>query len=296
MAGCFPVDGACVRPGLPQRSAADHACGLRPCGHLTPVLLSFATGIVLLSTAMKGREPEEKQEATGLAPTRTDYIASASRSALGAVPIFGALLCEIADKVIPNQQMNRLVHFAAELEKRTAELEQANIRAQMSNENFTDLVEEGARQAARSTSDERREHIASLIANGLKPEAIEFVESKHLLRILGEINDMEVLVLRFYLHATVGGDEEFRAKHGETVRPIPVVMASPKSDLDKRTLQDSYRTHLVRLGLLRERVQMDSKTKMPVFDDNGFPKNRGFQITPLGRLLLEHIGLTEQLT
>lgn len=69
------------------------------------------------------------------------------------------------------------------------------------------------RQAAYSLSDERREYVASLIANGVSGTAISDQESKHLLQILGELNDVEIIWLRFYADASIGGDEEFRQKH-----------------------------------------------------------------------------------
>ncbi len=236
---------------------------------------------------------EKEAAVESLSLNSADYVASAAKAALGAVPFAGSLLVELAGTVIPNQRIERIVRYAAELDKRLSGLEQEHVRAQLANENFTDLMEEGLRQAARSTSDERRQHISSLIANSLTPEAISFVESKHLLRILGEINDIEIILLRSYLNPTIGGDEEFRSKHEELLRPVPVHMGSPQSDLQKRTLYDSYKQHLSRLGLLKERFETDSKTKMPKFDSGtGSPKLRSYQITSLGRLLLGQVGLT----
>jgi len=72
-------------------------------------------------------------------------------------------------------------------------IEQEFVRSQLTNENFTDLVEEGLRQAARSVSRDRREQIAALIANSLRLQDISYVESKHLLRILGELNEIEII-------------------------------------------------------------------------------------------------------
>jgi hypothetical protein len=222
-------------------------------------------------------------------------VESAAKAALALVPFAGSFLVELAGTVIPHQRIDRIAKFAADLEKRFSGFEQAYIRAQLRNENFTDLMEEALRQAARSTSDERRQHIASLIANSLTPEAISFVESKHLLRILGEVNDIEILLLRSYLHATIGGDEEFRTKHQDVLRLAPVHMGSSPSDVEKRTLHDSYKQHLSRLGLLKETFQVDSKTKMPVFDSGtGSPKLQSYRITSLGRLLLGQVGLAER--
>jgi hypothetical protein len=228
-----------------------------------------------------------------LSANKSDYVATAAKAALGAVPFAGSLLAELAGTVIPNQRVERIVKFARELDVRISGLEQTYVRTQLSNENFTDLMEDALRQAARSTSDERRQHIASVIANSLTPESISFIESKHLLRILGEINDIEVIVLRSYLNATIGGDEEFRAKHEEALRRTPAHMESTQADLDKNALQESYRQHLIQLELLEERFDVDSKTNMPVFDRwTGKPKVRSRQITYFGRLLLRQVGLS----
>lgn len=236
----------------------------------------------------------EDKPSDALAPKTADYVASAAKAALGAVPFAGSLLAELAGTVIPNQRIDRIVRFAAELEQRLAGIERQVVRAQLSNENFTDLMEEALRQAARSTSDDRRRHIANVIANSLTSDDISFVESKHLLRLLGEINDIEVVWLRFYLHPTMGGDEEFRSKHAEVLAPVLPRMGAPQPEIDKETLQGSYQQHLCQLGLLRERYRADPQTKMPEFDQlhRGF-KVAGYELTRLGRLLLRQVGFTE---
>ena len=97
------------------------------------------------------------------------------RASLGTVPFAGSLLVEAAGVIIPNQRIDRIAKFAKTLESKLSNLEQDFVRSQLTNENFTDLLEEGLRQAARSLSDERREYIASLIENSLSSEDIEYV-------------------------------------------------------------------------------------------------------------------------
>ena len=136
-------------------------------------------------------------------------------------------------------------------------------------------MEEGLRQAARSLTNERREYIAALISNSLTSKDIQYYESKHLLKLLDELNDIEIIWLRFFLVSTMSGDNEFREKHKEILKPITKVMRSPQSVRDKGILQDSYRDHLVRLGLLEK-------------------DNKNYKLAPLGRLLLREIGLIEK--
>lgn len=234
------------------------------------------------------------QSKGSLAPSISDYVASAAKAALGAVPFVGSLLAEIAGSVIPNQRIDRLVRFASELENRLNTVDKAAVRAHLTDENFTDLVEEGLRQAARSTTDDRRRHIANVIAGSLTSEDISFIESKHLLRLLGEINDIEVVWLRFYLDQVMQGDEEFRAQHKDVLATVMASMASPRSEIDKETLQRSYKEHLEQLGLLQERYRLDSKTKLPEFDRaSGRPKTQGYELTRLGRLLLRQVGFQD---
>jgi len=224
-----------------------------------------------------------------------DYVASAARSALEAVPFAGSLLAEIAGTVIPNQRIERIVRFAADLQKRIADLEEERVCAHLTNENFTDLVEEALRQAARSTSDERCQHIASVVATSLSADDVLFIESKHLLRLLGEINDLEVIWLRSYLDPTMDGDEEFRSKHQEVLAPRLATMGSSQAEIDDETIQQSYKEHLEQIGLLRTRHKIDRKTGLPEFDRDGRQKIQGYELTRLGRLLLRYLGFEDPL-
>lgn len=237
---------------------------------------------------------DEEQRTRELSPQALDYVTAAARAALGMVPFAGSLLAELAGTIIPNQRIDRISKFAVILEEELAELEQDFIRSQLTNENFTDLVEEGMRQAAHSLSDERREYLANLIGSSLNSDDIKYVESKHLLRILGEINDIEVIWLRFYAHRTIDGDEDFRSKHQSVLAPIMATMADPPIVVDKETLQTSYKEHLVELGLLRRSYAIDSKTKLPEYDSfTGEMKVSSYQLSALGRLLLRYIGLAD---
>lgn len=243
---------------------------------------------------MSELEVKVSSQLPSLKPEVNDYVASVVRGLIGAVPFAGSLLAEIADTIIPNQRIERLTKYARELERRLSKMDQEYIRSNLSNANFTDLVEESMRQAARSLTEERRQYLASIIANGLTSADIEFFESKHLLRILGEINDVEVIILRFHLVSTVGGDEEFRNKHEHILVPEPPHLGSSQGVIDKYALHKSYKEHLTSLGLLERRYEINSRTKEMVIDTHvGGPKLRGYQITVLGRLLLKHIGLAD---
>ena len=150
-------------------------------------------------------DPESPNSLANRAP---DYVVTAAKAALGAVPFAGSLFAELAASIIPNQRIERIVDFAKELESRLSEVDRRFIRTQLTNENFTDLMEESLRQVARSVTKERCVRIAALIENSLKPEDVSYIESKQLLRILGEVNDVELIRLGWHLFEAFGDGKQ----------------------------------------------------------------------------------------
>lgn len=220
-----------------------------------------------------------------------DYTVAGLKAALGMVPLAGSLLAEIAGSVIPRQRVERIADFAAKLEARIGHLEQAQISKAVTDEEFTDLTEEALRQASRATTDERRGYLANLLANSLTDEAVSFSETKHLMRLLGELNDVEVIWLRFFAVPTIDGDKAFRDLHAKVLEPKRAHLNSPVEDIEARALQESYRNHLLRLGLIQDRLHTGRDGK-PEFDRT----TSGFKVayrhtSTLGGLLLRQIGL-----
>ena len=226
--------------------------------------------------------------------TSVDYVVNALRAVVGPLPIVGPLFSELAGVVVPNQRMERIAKFAQELERRLRDLEVADgVTNRLRDDHFADLLEEGVRQASRSLSDERRQYLASLIVNGLSTENIEYSESRHLLRALDEMSDVEVVWLRFYREPTMGGDEEFRERHETVLAPAVATFGSSQNELDKSTLQESYKEHLCQLGMLKRSYRVDIRSKQPKFDSRGVQEVAGHSITRVGRLLLKQIGLAD---
>lgn len=223
-----------------------------------------------------------------------DYVAAGAKSALGAVPFAGSLLVELAGTVIPNQRIDRIAKFAAALETRIRHLEESEIRAELSDETFNELTEEALRQAARSTSEERREYLASLVASSLTDDEITNNEHRHLLRLLGEISDVEVIWLRSLIGSYIGTSDNFRKTHENTLAPVRAHLGSRQEELDKHTLQLSYLSHLVALGLAKRPLKLD-RNKQPQIDNS--TKDFAYEapsITPLGRMLIRTIGLSPE--
>jgi len=230
---------------------------------------------------------------TGLGLRAEDYVAAAAKSLVGAVPFAGSLLVEIAGTIIPNQRLDRIAAFARNLEAKLAALERDFVRSQLTNESFTDLMEEGLRQAAQSLSDERREQIASLIANSLDTTQVSYSDSKHLLRVLGELNDVEVIRLAWYQHETMGEGSDFWERHKAILDPVNATFGAAQAEIDRETLQVSYDAHLQQLGLLKPHYNVDRKTGQVQIGISGDLEIGNHSLSSFGQLLLRHVGILD---
>lgn len=225
-----------------------------------------------------------------------DYLSASAKAVLGGVPFAGSLLVELLGNVIPNQRMDRIARFAAALENRIGVLEGADIRSDLSDESFNEIIEESLHQAVRSTSQERINYLASLAANSLSNDEISNSEHRHLLRILGEISDVEVIWLRSLVSSCIGKPDSFRTTHESTLKPVSAYLGSTQAELDKHALQESYMIHLATLGLVKRALKLD-RNKSPEL--NATTKDFVYgspSITPLGRILLRTIGLAPEST
>ncbi|MFP4437330.1 MAG: hypothetical protein ACLFVO_08790 [Chloroflexaceae bacterium] len=222
---------------------------------------------------------------------KADLITLFSKGALGALPIVGPLAAEIIGTLIPDQRIDRIARFLHALEQRLTEVEQRilNQRVREGHTEFIDLFEDGMYHAARALNQERIEYIASLIKNSLSDEDVEYVYYKQLLMLLSEINEIEVLILKYH-SLTPEQTDKFRKSHEDVLKHPVVVFGTPQENIDKNTVHSSFEHHLVRLGLLQVKFKKPKKGELPTFDEKtGMIAAKGFQITPLGRLLLRHI-------
>ena len=156
-------------------------------------------------------------------------------------------------------------------------------------------MEAGFLQAARALSEERIKYIASLLKNGLTDEDLEQNAYKRLLFILGEINDIEVLLLKFYITlTTIGRAEEFRSKHPGILTAY-VNMGTSRKEVDEHAICEAYTTNLSRLGLIKSIFDRPLSDELPELDEQtGMMQSSGYIITDLGMLLLRSIDQSEE--
>lgn len=223
---------------------------------------------------------------------KADILVSALKSTLGIIPFAGPFLTEVVANVIPNQRIDRLTKYIKELDNKLSQISVDTLNKFLEKDEFVDLIEEGFIQASRAITDERRKYIASIVTNGITDEEINLNDSKLLLKILQEINDIEIIWLRSYLVPTISGDDEFRKKHENVLTKIYPYIEADQETIYKSAIQNSYTEHLERLQLIEQKISFDRKSGVPFYDvSTGKPKKGSIFITPLGELLLINIGL-----
>jgi len=230
-----------------------------------------------------------------LAQNKIDILSSTAKSILGAIPFAGPLLSELVSNLIPNQRIDRLSKYVIELDKKLSDLSIDKLRNLLEDEECIDLFEEGFVQASRAITDKRRAQIASVVRNGLDEDSITYSESKYILKLLQELNEQEIIWLRFYLVPTIGGDKEYRNKHKNVLNPVHATFGADEKTIEKAALQDSYTEHLERIGLIRSHYRIDKDSGIPKFDKfTGKPSVSYGDLTALGRLVLKQIDLFEE--
>jgi hypothetical protein len=220
---------------------------------------------------------------------RSDIAAVVLKGLVGAAPLVGPLLAEALGMTIPNQKIERLIRFARVFEDKIKYLEEDTVRLKMKTEEFNDLLEEGVIQASRALTDERREYIASLLKNSITNEKLTHIEEKKLLALLGELNDAEILTLKFY-SLMADGKRKFAELHSDLFAPIDMSHGAPEENIDRGALRNSYRNKLMEIRLLEPVYKRPEKGKLPEFDEKtGQLKATSLKATWLGKLLLRYI-------
>lgn len=232
----------------------------------------------------------DENQPSELGPTKMDRAVAVARGVAGMVPFAGPWLTELINEVVPNQRIDRLEAYARLLDERLSILSEDEKRTRFREPENVDLFEDGARQATRALSEDRKTYVANLVASGITGDEADRHQAKRLLTLLDEIDDAQIIILASHLHKNSG--DGFFDRHRAVLEPKSAYMGAPQEELDEATLQEAARNHLGRLGLIKAHFRKPRPGVLPEFDENtGMMKVNYFGLTPLGRLLLRNIGL-----
>lgn len=111
------------------------------------------------------------------------------------------------------------------------------------------LFEHGWHAAAEAPTINRAEQIAHLVANSLSSGGIDVLADEHLLRVLGELGNLEILILVGLGLSPVEQDAHWRKHRASLAVPL-VTRFSEREDRKRAAVFESCQSRLVRLGLV----------------------------------------------
>ncbi|EHO13231.1 hypothetical protein [Myroides odoratimimus] len=227
-----------------------------------------------------------------LSTNEFDIAAMTAKSIFGAIPGVGSLLSELTSEIIPNQRFDRLIEYVKILNDKISQIPQDVLEIIKDDPYFIDLIEEGFVQASRAITKDRKEYIATIIYTGINNDEQKFIESKYLLKLLSELNELEIIILTsFYYYIGSEKASDFKNKHSNILKQRFIYEEEEDSLILSSDVQENYKEHLLRLGLLKREEKIDLKIK------NGKQivenKKGAYKITRLGGFLLKYAGITE---
>ena len=204
-----------------------------------------------------------------------DRLVSVAKGVSGALPFVGTIVGELLDSVVPNLRFERVAEYLKKIDEEIGSLKVKldNFEKSIKTEEGIDIFEEGIIQASRSVSSDRKYRLARLVSKSLSADKLKYEESRKLLNLYSELTDPEIVWLIYYsLNPTIGhgAHTEFQEKHSDILTPIRANMSSSQYDKDKFAIQESYKSTLIRLGLLKT-------------------SEKHVRLSTLGRLLIRYI-------
>lgn len=203
----------------------------------------------------------------------TDKAVSTIKSVMGMIPIYGTLIGEVIDHLIPKLRIDRIETFLKELANN---LDDSNYRISclesrvtpfernLETEEGIAIFEEGILQATRAVSEERQKRLAKLVFNSLSAEELRYEVDRKLLNIFKELTDSEIIWLIYYSFPSYFGPETKRyvwcKKHPEVLKPISNNVNTTQKEQEALALQNEYKATLLRLNLTNKKENTTTTT------------------------------------
>lgn len=219
------------------------------------------------------------------------YSVAALKGIVGLYAPYGSLIVELFNVTIPEQRLERVEKLVKLLASKEFNMTSEELEEKFNSPEFVDIFEDVIHQAVRALSDERLKYLASVLEQSLTDEQIKHLKTKRLLSIVKEINDIEIILLKYFDWQScicfsmrppdifLEQYTPFKEQHNKTIEylngntrgycdPRP-----DESDIEQYALHENYKNNLINLGLI------------------GYQKNgTDPRITKLGDMLLKIIG------
>ena len=204
-----------------------------------------------------------------LVSNRSDAVATLLKGIVGATPVVGNLLAETLTQLIPNQRLDRVAECLAIFSSKVDSLDAAFLQHKMQTEEFADLLQDVVGAAARALSPERKEYLAALLKNSITREDLDHLGHKKILGLLNELNDAEIIIVKYHSIPDQDVKWEFQTLHSNVISGYTLPPDASQQERDR---------HL----MFKQNHDTIERLKLNVTDGQGYN---------LGRLLLQYIDL-----
>jgi hypothetical protein len=217
----------------------------------------------------------------------TDLLVKGAKAGFSSLPIFGPFGAVLVDYAFSGQWEDRvkdvLMIFASKIEA-LEDTKQEELLENLRSPEGMDFMQEAIIQAGNAFTEKRREHIANLLKNSLTKEDIVHDEKKKLFKIFNQLNDTEIIYLKYYsMSIGTNDDHPFNIKHQEVLKPIRRRLAGAEDEGNAGAFRDNYIATLNSLGL----VQMESER---------ITNRTPIGLHPLGNILLAYLEVSDETT
>jgi len=227
-----------------------------------------------------------------LGETIVDRATALTKGGIGMIPVAGSFIAELVGTLIPNQRFDRIEAYIRFLQSRIDLLHTEQKELIKTSPEHIDLFEEGAYQAVRAITDERRQQIAQIVAEGLSGEKREAIDKKRLLLIFSQLDDEDIILLMDYVMRNRTKYDEFASKHAYLLEPLYATAFSEPSVRERAALRTAIEKKLERFGLIQETL-VSRTSGVPGLADQMVEQGKSFRITELGRMILHEASLID---
>ena len=208
-----------------------------------------------------------QQEESDLGSKGTDALVATGKGMLSLIPFVGSFLAELIAFTIPNQRQDRLENFVLLLAQNISENEAAlgekieqKLEEKLKDPETVPFMEKVLRQVIDSESEVKRKHLASIVKNGLTKD-IDLIDRERLLKIFGELNEIEILRLYGASLDSFGNEQKYDAfwdKYEDQLFYEPEWDAPKEAD-ERAEILISYSRNLVNMGLI-DKTDISART------------------------------------
>lgn len=222
----------------------------------------------------------------------------ALRSVVGIVPYVGPFLNELVSTFIPDEREKRIKDFESLIEQKLSALSEDYLNEISKRPVHLSLLEQGYKEAVEAVTQNRRVFISNLVSSGVRKEEINLELTSQLFRILRELTDSEVILLRYLSSADDNDDIEFKKMFSDIVEraDISSVDDNPEAIM-RNALRDNSILTLRRLNLIDSSLTSAGNRSNGNFMKplgSGKIKYQSTNVTSLGMLFLEYLDMAPE--